>query len=489
MKHRYHGHAQGLVTDGLYGPILIQPSSSEPKPFGLITNSSSDLAAIEKAAGDPQVVMLSDWTKFTSAEYLAVEKAANLDVFCVDSILMNGKGSVNCQPQSLLNELTNPNLAMLLKATNQSVSDKGCTPMNAGAATEGDFNNTNPSAIPAGMWSGCVPTNGSMDLIQVDASSEWANLHFISAASEKALTVSIDQHPMWIYAVDGSYIIPQRADSFIMYNGERYSAMVKLDQTPGDYTMRFANGLPDQVIAGFGTFSYNHGTKTNASTPYINYGGVTVATDAGPLDQTALIPFNVPPPSQTSDQTVFLNLGRFGANWQWTATNKSSYPVEGTDDDPLLFDPNSPTANNGSLVVKTNNNTWVDVVMQVGLAPSNPAQPPHPMHKHSNKAYIIGNGMGMFNYSSVAEAYAAQPQSFNMTTAQYRDSFTTPAILPMPAWVVFRYHSANPGAWYLHCHIQTHLSGGMAISILDGVDVFPQVPAEYLSGDGSYNYQ
>jgi hypothetical protein len=37
----------------------------------------------------------------------------------------------------------------------------------------------------------------------------------------------------------------------------------------------------------------------------------------------------------------------------------------------------------------------------------------------------------------------------------------------------------NPGAWMLHCHIQSHLSGGMAMVILDGTDVWPDVPDEY----------
>jgi hypothetical protein len=42
-----------------------------------------------------------------------------------------------------------------------------------------------------------------------------------------------------------------------------------------------------------------------------------------------------------------------------------------------------------------------------------------------------------------------------------------------------RYHVVNPGAWMLHCHIQSHLNGGMAMVILDGIDVWPDVPEEY----------
>jgi hypothetical protein len=44
---------------------------------------------------------------------------------CVDSILINGKGSDNCQPQESLNKWVNPHLAVLLKNANTTVSDKG----------------------------------------------------------------------------------------------------------------------------------------------------------------------------------------------------------------------------------------------------------------------------------------------------------------------------------------------------------------------------
>lgn len=359
-----------------------------------------------------------------------------------------------------------------------------CTPLNQAAFTEGNFNNTNPSAIPVGLQSGCVATEGSTEVIEVDAASQWVSLNFISAASSKAVVVSVDQHQMWVYAVDGTYIKPQPADTIFMYNGERYSAMVRLDQTPGDYTIRVANNLPDQLISGYATMSYKRGVSTNGSIPYINYGGINVSTAVLALDQTALVPFNQPPPAATADATYILNLGRFGANWKWSMNNLTAYNLSKDDNSPLLFNPNSADALNPDQTIRTKNNTWVDIIMQVLIAPENPAQPPHPVHKHSNKAYLIGSGNGVFNYSSVAQAMQHIPQSFDLATAQLRDSFTTPAILFGPAWIAIRYFVQNPGAFFLHCHIQTHLAGGMALTIMDGVDEWPELPAEYEHGNG-----
>ena len=104
------------------------------------------------------------------------------------------------------------------------------------------------------------------------------------------------------------------------------------------------------------------------------------------------------------------------------------------------------------------------------------------MHKHSNKAYFIGTGEGLFNWSSVAEAQAAVPEQFNLKTAGYRDTFVTSPI--NPSWLAIRYQVVNPGAFLFHCHIETHLEGGMAVALLDGVDAWPFIPRAY---DGGYS--
>lgn len=48
--------------------------------------------------------------------------------------------------------------------------------------------------------------------------------------------------------------------------------------------------------------------------------------------------------------------------------------------------------------------------------------------------------------------------------------------------MALRYEVVNPGPFLFHCHIQTHVSGGMALTFLDGVDDWPEVPEAYLNG-------
>lgn len=496
----YHGHAQGEIQDGLYGPIFITPPSSQPSPFALIANSSSaSIAAMQKAEKKAQFAMLSDWDHLTSEEYRDAELASGLDLFCVDSLLVNGKGAVNCQPQALLNALTPPPLLHLLNGS--TVSDRGCTPPTKAALDQGLNFTSNINLVPAGLNDGCTPTNGSIETFYVDAADGWFNLHIVSAMSIKTPVFSIDSHPMWIYAVDGIYIEPQLADTVFLYNGERFSAMIKLDQTPGDYTIRVANSAADQILSGYAKLSYqNHtsqgkyhsynATATNSTvnaTAYINYGGENTTASVVPLDETLLVPYPANKPAPTADATHILKLGRLGANYNWSLSGSDLYDTQANYQTPLLFHPNStsnPDAYDPSLIIRTINGTWVDVVLQVVLNDAAPAQPAHPVHKHSNKAYLIGAGTGTFNYSTVAEAIKVIPGSFNLETPSLRDSFTTPSVLQGPAWIAFRYQVVNPGAFYLHCHIQTHLTGGMAMTIMDGVDVWPTIPEQYLTGNG-----
>ena len=317
----------------------------------------------------------------------------------------------------------------------------------------------------------------------------------------KTPVFSIDSHPMWIYAVDGINIEPQLADTVFLYNGERFSAMIKLDQTPGDYTIRVANSGADQILSGYAKLSYKNSTSlkspngynttsTNSTanaTAYIDYAGGNTTASVIPLDETRLVPYPASKPAPTADATHILKLGRLGANYNWSLSGSSLYDTEANYQTPLLFHPNStvhPNAYDPSRIIRTINGTWVDVILQVVLNDAAPAQPAHPVHKHSNKAYLIGAGTGTFNFSTVADAMKVIPGSFNLETPSLRDSFTTPAVLQGPAWIAFRYQVVNPGAFYLHCHIQTHLTGGMAMVMMDGVDVWPTIPDEYSSGNG-----
>lgn len=339
---------------------------------------------------------------------------------------------------------------------------------------------TDVSVIPPEIFDVCTPTDAEEEVIKVPASPSsadtWMALDVIGTMGLLTGSFSIDEHPMWVYAVDGSYVEPQLVDVLTLSLGDRYSILVKLEE-PGDYTVRFAGLDTAQMIAGYATLSYGDGSQSQAeeSTPYINDVGQNTTASVRFFDQVAMRPFPPHPVAPEADQTFRLGMRVAGAAYLW-ALNGSAYPAHLDNEEPLLFAPPS-EATGGNVTLSTLNDTWVDLVFVADAWP----MPPHPIHKHGNMMWLIGQGEGPFEYASVAEAAAEMPEAFNFVNPPMRDSWSTLAATTGPTWTAVRYHVTDPGAWFLHCHIQTHMLGGMNVAIQDGVDAWPTVPDEYLN--------
>lgn len=339
---------------------------------------------------------------------------------------------------------------------------------------------TNLSAVPPEIFDVCTPTDAPQELIEVPISpssaGNWVALDIIGTFGLMTGSFSIDDHSVWVYAVDGAYIEPQLVEAITITNGDRFSIMVKLDK-PGEHTIRFASTTTAQMLAGYATLSYDHQNRSRVEEPsqYIDDVGMNTTASVRFFDQIAMRPFPADTISPTADQTFVLGMRVAGSSYNW-ALNNSIYPAQLDNEEPLLF--NSPFDDDSdNVTISTLNDTWIDLVFVAETFP----MPPHPIHKHGNRMWLIGQGEGAFNYSSVAEAAAAMPNAFNFVNPPKRDGLATPPATTGPNWMAVRYHVTNPGAWFLHCHIQSHMLGGMNMVILDGVDNWPTVPDEYLN--------
>ncbi|KAI0201408.1 multicopper oxidase [Astrocystis sublimbata] len=486
----YHAHHKGQLDDGQFGPLVIHPRKDRAKPFSLISQDKETIRLIEKAAANIQPLMLSDWRNINSREAFDIELAASTELPCFDSLLINGKGKVDCWPAEKLAKLIKPAQKKLLSIGNLTeLTPKGCLPKQIAAiAVAGGFP-TNVSNIPDELFNVCTPTEGSEATFEVrqaacDKDGTWAAFEIVGAYTTMKSVFSIDGLPMWIYAVDGEYIEPQKVNAIGVYNGDRFAVLVKISEA-GTYTIRHAGNLPIQLITGQATLTYktnrsfSHGKPKqevdHSALRYIDDAGTPVSPSVVFYNQTAQKPYPASPVAQKADATYVLTLGNTaGRGYVW-AMNGSASPMTLDASEPVLFAPQPGLTNN--LTITTQNNTWVDLIFKVEQFP----QPAHPIHKHGNKMWMIGSGEGSFNYSSVEEAMRVIPQNFNLVDPPRRDGFTTPDAPRGPTWVAVRYHVTNPGAWFLHCHISTHLEGGMALVIQDAPELFPKVPKEYLS--------
>ncbi|KAJ5308882.1 hypothetical protein N7508_004261 [Penicillium antarcticum] len=420
--------------------------------------------------GPPLLMDEGDTVEVTVNNYLHYNTTIHYHgLECTDSLLINGRGRVRCVSPGYASSLIPPTMLSLLQGKNYTV--KGCLALdNTYAQTT--YAPHNLSAVPSTLYNECNATEAEEAVIDVESWKGWASLNFIGSASISVPTVSINNHSMWVYEVDGQYIQP----ALTVNNGGRYSALVKLNNTAGDYPIIVANSGLNQKLAGRATLSYANGDPNIGSTPSINYGGNSLTSDVVVLDESTIKPLVSNKPSQRVDETYVLDIGRYEKAWRWSLNSNNAYNLALEAERPMLWDPKS--YENSSLVIATKNNTWVDIIFKV-VGDSTTLQPGHPLHKHSNPVYVLGSGTGEFNYTSVAEAAKEMPGMFNLVNPPMRDTFTSPAAFQGQAWMAIRYHVINPGAFFMHCHIDPHLTGGMALAMLDGVDVWPTVPAQY----------
>lgn len=119
----YHSHSRATLLDGLYGSIFIRRKSGSPTPFHMISDDPEEIAAMERAADDPIVILASDWSYYNSTQYKKAVEKSQLQIFCVDSILINGKGSVFCPEHQWLIDMQLPFHEK--SWPNQRITDKG----------------------------------------------------------------------------------------------------------------------------------------------------------------------------------------------------------------------------------------------------------------------------------------------------------------------------------------------------------------------------
>ncbi|XP_020578857.1 laccase-3-like isoform X2 [Phalaenopsis equestris] len=79
----------------------------------------------------------------------------------------------------------------------------------------------------------------------------------------------------------------------------------------------------------------------------------------------------------------------------------------------------------------------------------------HPMHIHGYEFLVLATGRGNFD----AKRDAAK---FNLVDPPRRNTVG----VPVKGWGVIRFVADNPGVWFVHCHIDSHLSWGLAMAFL-----------------------
>ncbi|KAL2350664.1 hypothetical protein BJ546DRAFT_371238 [Cryomyces antarcticus] len=102
---------------------MIHPAPSRVRPFERLASSGAEKSALLQAERNATSVLLNDWTHSVSDTIHAQYLETGAYPFCVDSLLANGLGRVQCLPESILQAGTGLGLSSPLEGiTNTSVA-------------------------------------------------------------------------------------------------------------------------------------------------------------------------------------------------------------------------------------------------------------------------------------------------------------------------------------------------------------------------------
>lgn len=531
----YHSHFRAYYNDAIRGSITIHPKKSRVRPFQSLATDDNDYNALLEAERKAIPILLTDWYHNLSDEVYADYMSTGAFPNCVDSLLANGMGRVQCLPQEILDCGTNlckdsngnssidtdrsatslpmsssmsMNMVMASNISREIVSSTSTGMLTPSASmsdhTRGMGLQKRQMSSMSNMSSalgprGCVPmtmfkagfnssslapetctnTTSALFTVSANASLGWLALDLVNAGSTSKLSVSLDSHSMFVYAADGLYVKVQEVKVLPIAIGQRYSIIVRLDQSPGRYNLRFAAtpiGDMQQVIEDVALVEY-----TSNGTAFLNNTNLSADTSAEPLygdsdtvhmlvngsakeiastlHAQSLAPFErLPPPAGGAVETKNFNISQTDiVVWVVNGHPYSEPKI------PIIYGSVSDGWNANTTLHMPFNST-IDIIMRI--ANNSMDTMGHPMHLHGHKFWVLGTGSGDFPYRSVNDA----PGSLiNLDDPPYRDTVE----LPASGWAAIRYLTDNPGAWLLHCHLQWHLVSGMAVVLVEGDDRLP----------------
>ncbi|KAL3746932.1 hypothetical protein ACJRO7_015810 [Eucalyptus globulus] len=328
-------------------------------------------------------------------------------------------------------------------------------------------------------------------------------LRIINAAMQDLLFFSIANHSLTVVATDASYTKPLTRDMITISPGQTIDVLLKANQNPDHYYMAA------RVYSSALGVAYDNTTTTAV----VEYSGKYTPTSPPPLpqlpyynDTSASVNFTgslrslaneehpIDVPKNITNHFIFTisvnsyscpNNSCAGPNGTRLAASVNNisfvnpsidilqayyYSINGVfgtrlpnfppyvfnftaDDLPLDLE----TPKRGTEVKVLKYNSTVELVFQ---GTNVEAGTDHPMHLHGYSFYVVGWGLGNFDIKK-------DPLNYNLLDPPLQNTIA----VPKNGWAAIRFRADNPGVWFMHCHIERHMTWGMdtAFIVRNGV--------------------
>ncbi|KAL5114595.1 hypothetical protein ACEQ8H_007500 [Pleosporales sp. CAS-2024a] len=290
----------------------------------------------------------------------------------------------------------------------------------------------------------------------------------------------IQGYSLSVVEMDGAQINPVNADTITLCAGQTYGVVVQGQSNPqggANYIVKMTTdmlteGIPSdsaRTVIGNLVYSLVSGilglinniinTLTSSWNPSSTFDDLS----ATPLDGQPLFGPVDNSIQLATNQTYFPNIGtRISMGSQpWVYPKVPSLFTALTTGSAAL-DPSTYGPGVDPYVLKSGQ------IVQINY--ENPNAYPHPIHLHGHQFQMVARGSGSWNGDE--SSLPSKPPR--------RDVWVVPA----NGYIVIRFQANNPGVWFFHCHIDLHLVGGMAATMVEAPDILQgkvQIPPSAMS--------
>lgn len=337
------------------------------------------------------------------------------------------------------------------------------------------YNPTGAEPIPQNLI-----LNNTMNLTWAVEPDTTYLLRFINTGGFVSQYVWIEDHDFEVVEVDGVYVEPYTASMLYITVAQRYTVLLKTkNSTNKNYAIMqkfddtMLDVIPKDLVLNRTSFMmYN----TNLSKPEEN-----IVDELDFLDDFHLVPYGeykeeiLGEPDQRITLDVSMNNLKNGINYAFFNNITFTQPKVPT----LLSVLSSGNQSTDPRVYGSNTNAFVlekDEIIEIVL--NNFDTGTHPFHLHGHVFQVIERDVARED----DETPLVYDPTGNYSYPKYPMKRDTLYVRPQSNFVV-RFKADNPGVWFFHCHIEWHLTQGLAVVLIEDPQTIQSTNSQQLTAN------
>lgn len=289
----------------------------------------------------------------------------------------------------------------------------------------------------------------------------------------------IEDHEMTVVEVDGIYTEKNTTDMLYITTAQRYTVLIHTkNDTSRNYAMmqKFDDTMLDLIpgnleLNATSYFVYN----TDADLPSENY----VDSLDEYLDDFYLVPYHKVEAYGDPDYQIVVNVMMDnlinGINYAFFNNITYTAPKVPT----LLTALSAGEDATNPLAYGSNTNTFIlekDEIVEIVLNNDDTGKHPFHLHGHAFQTMVRDRTYD----DAIGETPVAYDENDHAEFPEYPMMRDTLYVNPQSNFVI-RFKADNPGVWFFHCHIEWHVTQGLALTLVEAPNEIQSTPSQQLT--------